>query len=140
MKLRLTAAVLLAAASAARADLPTVQHGEWVLRSKLNGQPHESRVCGNPLERVAAAIAAARETEKLGCSVRVDSHVPRSTNVVVDCPADRASDDGTHRVRKGVTELNVNAASMQSVWIDLRRPGRRETIDAERVGDCKQSQ
>ena len=126
-------------ASLARgADLPAVQPGEWVLKSKLNGEPHESRMCGNPLDRVAAAIAAARESEKLGCSVRVDSHVPRTTNVTVDCPADRASDDGARRVRKGVTELNVNAASMQSVWIDLRRAGHRETIDAERVGDCSQ--
>jgi hypothetical protein len=72
--------------------------------------------------------------------VRVDSHVPRSTNVIVDCPADRASDDGARRVRKGVTELNVNAASMQSVWIDLRRSGRRETVEAERVGDCERKQ
>ena len=138
MKPSLLPAVLLAAASFAHgAELPAVQPGEWVLRSKLNGQPHESRLCGNPLERVAAAIAAARETEKLGCSVHVASPVPRTTNVVVDCPADRASDDGSRRVRKGVTELNVNAASMQSVWIDLRRAGRRESVDAERVGDCK---
>ena len=86
---------------------------------------------------IIKAIAAARETEKLGCSVHVASPVPRTTNVVVDCPADRASDDGSRRVRKGVTELNVNAASMQSVWIDLRRAGRRESVDAERVGDCK---
>jgi hypothetical protein len=137
LRLRLLPAVLLAAASLARADLPAVQRGEWVLKSKLNGTLHQSRMCGNPLERVAAAIAAARESETLGCSVRVDSHVPRSTNVIVDCPADRASDDGARRVRKGVTELNVNAASMQSVWIDLRRAGHRETIDAERVGDCE---
>lgn len=138
MSRRLLPAVLLAVASLARgADLPTVQPGEWVLKSKLNGEPHESRLCGNPLERVAAAIAAARETEKLGCRVSVVSPVPRTTNVVVDCPADRASDDGARRVRKGVTRLNVNAASMQSVWIDLRRAGHRETIDAERVGDCK---
>ena len=137
MSRRLLPAVLLAVASLARgADLPTVQPGEWVLKSKLNGEPHESRLCGNPLERVAAAIAAARETEKLGCRVSVVSPVPRTTDVVVDCPADRASDDGSRRVRKGVTQLNVNAASMQSVWIDLRRPGHRETIDAERVGDC----
>lgn len=135
----LAAAVLLVAAVslAYGAELPSVQPGAWVLRSKLNGRPHESRLCGNPLERVAAAIAAARETAKLGCSVRVTSPVPRTTNVVVDCPADRASDDGARRVRKGVTELNVNAASMQSVWIDLRRAGHRETIDAERVGDCR---
>ncbi|HUJ85313.1 MAG TPA: hypothetical protein VLX30_00500 [Burkholderiales bacterium] len=137
MRLRFLPAVLLAAASLARAELPTVQPGEWVLKSKLNGQPHESRLCGNPLERVAAAIAAARASEKLGCSVRVDSHVPRTTNVIVDCPADRASEDGAQRVRKGLTELSVNAASMQSVWIDLRRAGHHETVDAERVGDCK---
>ncbi len=138
MKLRLLPAVLLAMASLARADLPAVQRGEWLLKSRLNGEPHQSRLCGNPLDRVAAAIAAARESEKLGCSVRIDSHVPRTTNVTVDCPADRVSDDGARRVRKGVTELNVNAASMQSVWIDLRRAGQRESIDAERVGDCKQ--
>ena len=137
MKPHILPAALLAVASLARgADLPIVQSGEWVLKSKLNGEPHESRLCGNPLERVAAAIAAARETEKLGCRVSVVSPVPRTTDVVVDCPADRASDDGSRRVRKGVTQLNVNAASMQSVWIDLRRPGHRETIDAERVGDC----
>jgi hypothetical protein len=137
MRLGHLSAVLLATATLAHgAELPSLQQGEWVLKSKVNGQPHESRLCGNPLDRVAAAIAAARETEKLGCSVRVASPVPRTTNVVVDCPADRASEDGSRRVRKGVAELNVNAASMRSVWIDLRRPGRRETIEAERVGDC----
>jgi hypothetical protein len=132
------AALALAVAPLGRADLPTLQSGEWVLKSKLNGQPHESRLCGNPLGRVAAAIAAARETEQLGCSVRITSPVPRTTNVVVDCPSDRASADGSRRVRKGVAELNVNAASMQSVWIDLRRAGYRETVEAERVGDCGQ--
>jgi hypothetical protein len=136
MKRHFLAAVLLVAASPAHAALPTVQQGEWVLKSKVDGQPRESRLCGNPLDRVAAAIDAAREAEKLGCGVRIDAHVPRTVNVVVDCPADRASADGARRVRKGVTELSVNAASMQSVWIDLRRDGRRETIDAERVGDC----
>jgi hypothetical protein len=137
MKRQLLAAVLLAAAFAARAALPAVQQGEWVLKSKVGGQPHESRLCGNPLDRVAAAIDAARAAEQLGCSVRIDAPVPRSVNVAVDCPADRASADGARRLRKGVTELSVNAASMQSVWIDLRRDGRRETIDAERVGDCR---
>jgi hypothetical protein len=137
MKRKLLSAVLLAAAPLAHAALPTVQQGEWVLKSKVNGQPRESRLCGNPLDKVAAAIDAARETEKLGCSVRIDSHVPRTVNVVVDCPADRASGDGARRVRKGVTALSVNAASMQSVWIDLRREGHHETVDAERMGDCK---
>ena len=136
MKRRLLPAVLLAAAPFAHAALPTVQPGQWVLKSKVNGQRHETRICGNPLDKVAAAISAARETEKLGCSVRIETPVPRTVNVAVDCPADRASADGTHRVRKGTVELSVNAASMQSVWIDLRRAGHRETVDAERVGDC----
>jgi len=136
MKRRLLPAVLLAAAPFAHAALPTVQHGAWVLKSKVNGHRHETKICGNPLDKVAAAIAAARESEKLGCSVRIETPVPRTVNVAVDCPADRASADGTRHVRKGTVELNVNAASMQSVWIDLRRAGHRETVDAERVGDC----
>jgi len=57
--------------------------------------------------------------------------------VVVDCPADRASADGSRRVRKGITELTVNSGSMQSVMIDLRREGHHETVDAERVGACE---
>jgi len=56
---------------------------------------------------------------------------------VVDCPADRASADGSRRVRKGITELTVNSGSMQSVMIDLRREGHHETVDAERVGACE---
>ena len=136
MKLRLLPAVLLAAAPFAHAALPTVQPGQWVLKSKVNGQRHETKICGNPLDKVAAAIAAARETEKLGCSVRVETPVPRTVNVRVECPADRASADGTRRVRKGVTELSVNSGSMQSVMIDLRRAGQHENIDAVRVGDC----
>jgi hypothetical protein len=62
--------------------------------------------------------------------------VPRTTNVRVDCPADRASADGARRVTKGSSELLVNAASMQSVTIELWREGRHETVDAERVGEC----
>ena len=95
MKRRLLPAVLLAAAPFAHAALPAVQPGQWVLKSKINGQPHETKICGNPLDKVAAAIAAARETEKLGCSVRIETPVPRTVNVAVDCPADRASADGT---------------------------------------------
>lgn len=132
----LTAIVLTAAATLAHAALPTVQDGQWLLKSKLNGEPHETEICGNPLTKVAAAIAAAQQTEKLGCSVRIASPVPRTVSVVVDCPADRVSEDGTRRVRKGVTELTVNSGSMQSVMIDLRRDGHRETVDAERVGNC----
>lgn len=131
-----TAAALAAAVPAAHAALPAVQRGEWVLKSKVDGRPHEARLCGNPLDRVAAAIAAAREAEKLGCSVRVEQPQPRTVNVSVDCPADRASADGAHRVRRGSVWLGVNAASMQSVWIDLRRDGRHETIEAQRTGDC----
>jgi len=123
-------------ALAAAAELPTVQQGKWVLKSKVNGQPHETQICGNPLDKVAAAIAAARDTEKLGCRVEVRSPVPRTTSVVVDCPADRSNEDGSRRVRKGTSELTVNSASMQSVMIDLRREGRHETVDAERVGAC----
>lgn len=136
MKRRLLPALLLAAVPFAHAALPTVQPGAWILKSKVNGQRHETKICGNPLDKVAAAIAAARESEKLGCSVRIETPVPRTVNVAVDCPADRASADGTRHVRKGTIELSVNAASMQSVWIDLRRAGHRETVDAERVGDC----
>lgn len=133
----LPAIVLAAATSFAQAALPIVQPGAWTLKSKVDGQLHESRMCGDPLERVAAAIAAAHAAETLGCRVRIDSPVPRTTDVVVDCPADRASADGTRHVHRGVSELSVNAASMQSVWIDLRRGARHETIEAERVGDCK---
>lgn len=132
----LTAAALVAAVPAAHASLPAVQRGEWVLKSKVGGRPHEARLCGNPLDRVAAAIAAAREAEKLGCSVRVEQPQPRTVNVSVDCPADRVSADGAHRVHKGSVWLGVNAASMQSVWIDFRRDGRHETIEARRTGDC----
>jgi len=126
----------LAAVPVAHAALPVVQRGEWVLKSKVDGRPHEARLCGNPLDKVALAIAAAREAEMLGCSVRVENPVPRTVSVSVDCPADRTSADGAHRVRKGSIWLSVNAASMQSVWIDLRRAGHHETIDAERTGDC----
>ncbi len=121
---------------AARAALPVVQDGKWILKSKLDGRPHEVTMCGNPLTKVAAAIAAARETEQLGCSVNVATPVPRATSVVVDCPADRISADGSRRVSKGRTELTVSAASMQWVMIDFRRSGHHETVDAERVGAC----
>lgn len=130
------AAALAAAVPVAHAGLPAVQRGEWVLKSKVDGRPHEARLCGNPLDRVAAAIAAAREAEKLGCNVRIERPQPRTVNVSVDCPADRVSSDGAHRVRRGSVWLGVNAASMQSVWIDLRRGGRHETIEAQRLGDC----
>jgi len=136
MKRRLLLAVLLATVPFAHAALPIVQPGQWVLKGKVDGQPRETKICGNPLDKVAAAIAAARETEKLGCSVRIETPVPRTVNVAVECPADRASADGSRRVRKGTVELSVNAASMHSVWIDLRRAGHRETVNAERVGDC----
>jgi len=121
---------------AARAALPLVQEGKWILKSKLDGKPHEVTVCGNPLAKVAAAIDAARETEKLGCSVRIATPVPRATSVVVECPADRTSADGSRRVRKGKIELAVSAVSMQAVTIDLWRSGHHETVDAERVGAC----
>jgi len=128
-------ACMLALAARA-AELPTVQDGKWVLKGKVNGEPHETTLCGNPLDKVAAAIAAARDMEQLGCRVRVASPVPRTTSVVVDCPADRASADGSRRVTKGTTELTVNSGSMHSVMIDLRRAGHHETVDAERVGAC----
>jgi hypothetical protein len=118
--------LIAAAAPLAQAALPAVQRGEWVLKSKVDGRPHEARMCGNPLDKVAAAIAAARGAEKLGCSVRVENPVPRTVNVSVDCPAGRGRS----------TWLSVNAASMQSVWIELRRGARRESVHAERVGDC----
>jgi len=129
MPARLTLLLIAAlAAPLAQAALPAVQRGEWVLKSKLDGQPHETRMCGNPLDKVAAAIAAVRGAERLGCSVRVEYPVPRTVNVSVECPSGRA----------GSSWLSVNAASMQSVWIELRRAGRRESIHAERVGDCDQ--
>jgi hypothetical protein len=124
------------AALAASSELPTVQSGKWILKSKLDGKPHEVTMCGNPLDKVAAAIAAARDTEKLGCSVVVRQPVPRATSVVVECQADRVSADGSRRVSKGKTELTVSAASMQWVMIDFRRSGHHETIDAARVGAC----
>lgn len=118
------AAALLAAASA-HAALPIVQSGRWVLKSKVNGTPHEATLCGNPLDRVAQAIAAARARQQSGCVVTVREPVPRSMSVVVECPG------------REKTELTVNAASMQSVMIDLRRGGHHENIDAERVGACE---
>ena len=59
----LLAACLLAAgaALAAGGELPTVQSGKWILKSKVNGAPHQTTLCGNPLDKVAAAIAAARD-------------------------------------------------------------------------------
>ena len=130
------AAALAAAVPVAHAALPVVQRGEWILKSKVDGRPHEARLCGNPLDRVAAAIAAAHEAGKLGCRVSIEQPQPRTVNVSVDCPADRVSADGAHRVRKGSVWLGINAASMRSVWIDLRRDGRHESIHAERTGEC----
>jgi hypothetical protein len=134
----LLGALLFAAGAplAAGGELPTVQSGKWLLKSKLNGAPHETTLCGNPLDKVAAAIAAARETEALGCSVRVTSPVPRATRVVVECPATRVSADGLRRVSKGRSELTVSAVSMQAVMIDLWRPGHHESVAAQRVGAC----
>ena len=111
-------------AAAAHAGLPTVQPGKWVLRGKVNGAPHEVTICGNPLDKVAEAIAAAREREKAGCHVTQRTPVPRTVSVVVECP-------GRERA-----ELTINSGSMQSVMIDMRRAGRVETLDAERVGAC----
>jgi hypothetical protein len=113
-----------AAAATVHAALPTVQPGKWQLKSKVNGQPHEATICGNPLDKVVEAIAAAREREKSGCRVTVREPVPRTTSVLVECP-DREK-----------SELTVNSASMQSVTIELWRAGRHETVDAERVGAC----
>jgi hypothetical protein len=121
---------------AAGGELPKVQSGKWILKSRLNGAPHETTICGNPLDKVAAAIAAARDMEKLGCRVVVRQPVPRATSLVVECPAERVSADGSRRVSKGRTELTVSAASMQAVMIDLWRPGHHETVDAGRVGAC----
>jgi hypothetical protein len=121
---------------AAAGDLPVLQSGKWMVKGKVDGQSYESTLCGNPLDRVAAAIAAARDMEKLGCRVEIRSPVPRTTSVRVDCPADRSSAGGAQRVPKGSSELLVNAASMQSVTIELWREGRHETVDADRVGEC----
>ncbi|HXZ53231.1 MAG TPA: hypothetical protein VEH51_14645 [Burkholderiales bacterium] len=115
----------LAAAASAYAALPVVQPGKWVLKSKANGQSQETTLCGNPLDKVAEAIAAAHEREKSGCRVTVREPVPRTTSVRVECP-DREK-----------SELTVNSASMQSVTIDMWRAGRHETVDAERVGACE---
>ena len=106
----LLAACLLAAgaALAAGGELPTVQSGKWILKSKVNGAPHQTTLCGNPLDKVAAAIAAARDMEQLGCRVVVRQPVPRATSVLVECPAERVSADGSRRVRKGRTELTEN--------------------------------
>ena len=114
----------LAAAATAYAGLPNVQPGKWLLKSKVNGEPHEATICGNPLDKVAEAIAAAHEREKSGCRVTVREPVPRTTSVLVECPDQEKS------------ELTVNSASMQAVTIDMWRAGRHETVDAERVGAC----
>ena len=125
MSARVVAALAaLTVAASAYAALPVVQPGKWVLKSKANGQSQETTLCGNPLDKVAAAIAAAREREKSGCRVTVREPVPRSTSVRVECPG------------KDASELTVNSASMQAVTIDMWRAGRRETVDAERVGAC----
>ncbi len=116
----------LAAAASTYAALPVVQPGKWVLKSRTNGESQETTLCGNPLDKVAEAIAAAREREKSGCRVTVREPVPRTTSVRVECPD------------KDVSELTVNSASMQAVTIDMWRAGRHETIDAERIGACEQ--
>lgn len=122
----LLGALLLAGVAAAHGALPIVQPGKWVLKSKVDGTPHEVTICGNPLDKVVAAIAAAHEQEKRGCRVTVREPVPRTMSVVVECP------------NRDKSELTVNSGSMQSVMIDLRRGGRHENIDAERVGACEQ--
>ncbi len=119
--------------------LPAVQPGLWKIKVNRNGNENQTDHCGDPLENIAREISQAPSVRDLGCESRASSSAARSYSMVVDCPADRVSADGSRSVKKGQTTLSVTSPTQQSVTVSVSstQSGLRETMQGVRVGNCQ---
>ena len=127
------------AASGNAPVLPRVQRGSWKLNFNIDGNTTLSDYCGDPLERISQDMSEGPEAAlKLGCTVRATSSAPGNFRLVVDGPSDGVSEDGSRRVQKGRTELNVFSPSAQSFTYHLTRTvgNSRQSVQGTRVGSC----
>jgi len=118
------------APAGAAATFPKVQAGLWKVKPE-NGSGHE--VCGDPFERWADGVAQART---LGCTVQFTSPAPRTTKLLVDCPASRTDGNGRN-VHKGRGEMTFVMASPVGFTVEIRSvDGAREFATFTRAGGC----
>lgn len=119
--------------------LPTLQRGSWKLNININGNTTLSDYCGDPLEWISQYVSEDLDAARnFGCTVRTTFSAPGSYRIVVDCPSDGVSENGSRRVQKGRTELNVFSPSAQSITYDFTRTAgnSRQIVQGTRVGSC----
>lgn len=119
--------------------LPAMQRGLWKLTASVNGDATQSERCGDPLEDVSAYLSRVNESSKLGCTVRTTSASPRSLSLMIDCPGDRVSEDGSRSVRKARASIAFDSPSAQSFTFNAERTDDnwRESLRGVRVGNCE---
>jgi hypothetical protein len=119
--------------------LPAVERGLWKLKIDINGKARQEDYCGDPLGSIASDLSGTSAMGSLGCGVHSTTPSPRAVNMVIECPDDRVSKDGSTSVRKGRTDLSLAAPSPTSFTLRVRRTadGYRQTIEGKRVGNCE---
>jgi hypothetical protein len=127
------------AAPASAPALPTVQRGLWKLKSNHNGSESQSDHCGDPLENFAMQLRQISQVQKMGCTARTASSAPRNFSMIVDCPTDWVSADGSQSRKKGQTNMSLDSPTPQSFTMNLRSTSSdvRETVQGVRVGSCQ---
>jgi hypothetical protein len=118
------------AAPAATPTFPRVEPGLWKVKRET-GSEHE--VCGDPFEQWADGVAQSRQ---LGCTVQFTSPAPRTTKLLVDCPASRGDGNGRN-VHKGRGEMTFVLSSPVGFTLEVKSlDGQREYATFTRAGGC----
>jgi hypothetical protein len=116
-------------------DLPPLRQGMWKFQRTVGGKMVETTKCANPKEDMKKQNAI---LEKAGCRF---SPVRKSGNVytfTADCSMETSPGSRIHS--RSTSVLSVEGDRAYTVEIEVVTDGKstKETLVAQRVGDCKE--
>lgn len=127
--------------STANPSIPALQRGQWKATVNKNGNVTSEERCHDPMTAFSEMIQQSEQMQSVGCRISKTTKGAGNYNLVVDCPADWRSADGSQSIRKGRIEIDVNAPSPQQFQgtVVSTRDNVRMSVNATRVGNCGDS-
>lgn len=127
-----------ATTSTAAPSIPTLQRGIWKATVNKNGKVTSEELCHDPMTAFKRMISESEQLRSAGCRLNTTSKGTGNYNLVVDCPADWVSPDGSQSVRKGKIDIDINVPSPHqfSGVVVSTRDNVRMSVQASRIGSC----
>lgn len=127
-----------ASSSTVASSIPILQRGIWKATVNKNGKVTSEELCHDPMSAFTRMIRESEQLRSAGCRLNTTSKGAGNYNLVVDCPADWTSPDGSQSVRKGKIDIDINVPSPHqfSGTVSSTRDNVRMNVQASRVGNC----